>query len=142
MVELKLSDSELQYLTLITRHANVLPLDCVDEKKYNALGVLLKPEDVGKFFGKNGSNLRQLKKGIGGVNIIVVQSSEAPEPFLLNAFKPVKPKSVKVLDLESSASVSFQQGDRFKVSRHRIEIVKRFAERRFGIKEVRVSFTQ
>ena len=137
---MKLSSAELEYLALISKATDVVAKDVVAEKE--CVGVWVKPGDLGKILGRNASKIQQLKKAIG-VSIIVIESPDDPLAFLENGLKPVKPKAVSFNDENGAkhALVEIDSKDRFKVGRNKTEIMKKFMERNFGVKGIKLKYS-
>ena len=137
---MKLSSAELEYLTLISKATDVVALDVVAEKE--CVGVWVKPGDLWKILGRNGLKIQQLKKAIGA-SIIVIESPDDPLAFLENSFKPITPKAVSFSEENGAkhALVTIDSKDRFKVGRNKVEIVKKFIERNFEIKNMKLKYS-
>ncbi len=96
MPEIKLTPEEMRYIALFQDLTGAVVKDCILDKGENRVIFLVKPGDMGLAIGKNGVNVKRLRKLIGR-NIEVVEYAETLEELVKNALAPARVKAVKVV---------------------------------------------
>jgi N utilization substance protein A len=105
---MRLSNDELQYLSLFETITGAQAEDCVIDYRMNRVLFVVKEEKMGLAIGRNGSNVKRLVKLLGR-NVEVVEHADKPEDLIKNSLLPAKVcavKIVKALDGKTKAFVT------------------------------------
>jgi len=95
MPHIKLTGDEIRFIFLFESVTNVPVRDCIIDDKLNRVIFLVDSEYIGKAIGRNGVNIKRLRKIIGK-QIEVIEYSEEPEKMLQNALFPARVRGVKI----------------------------------------------
>jgi N utilization substance protein A len=93
---MRLSNDELQYLSLFETITGAQAEDCVIDNKRNRVLFVVKEEKMGLAIGRNGSNVKRLVKLLGR-NVEVVEHADKPEDLIKNSLLPAKVCAVKIV---------------------------------------------
>ncbi len=100
MPEIKLTAEEMRYIALFQDLTRASVKDCIIDENENRIIFLVKPGDMGLAIGRNGINIKRLKKLLGR-NIEVVEWADNIEQLAKNALAPARILNVKVLTTPS-----------------------------------------
>jgi len=98
--EIKLTAEEMRYIALFQDLTRASVKDCIIDENENRIIFLVKPGDMGLAIGRNGINIKRLKRLLGR-NIEVVEWAETIEQLAKNALAPARVLNVKVLTTPS-----------------------------------------
>ncbi len=104
MPEIKLTQEEMNYMSLFQDVTKVTTRDCIIDGENNRIIFLVDPQFMGIAIGKNGLNVRKLRKIIGK-DVEIVAYSENLEDMVKNLMAPARVRSVKIVDSDSKKSV-------------------------------------
>jgi len=96
--EIKLTAEEMRYIALFQDLTRASVKDCIIDE--NRIIFLVKPGDMGLAIGRNGINIKRLKRLLGR-NIEVVEWADNIEQLAKNALAPARVLNVKVLTTPS-----------------------------------------
>lgn len=100
MPEIKLTAEEMRYIALFQDLTRATVRDCIIDNDENRIIFLVKPGDMGLAIGRNGINIKRLKKLLGR-NIEVVEHANTIEELAKNALAPARVLNVKVFQTPS-----------------------------------------
>lgn len=100
MPEIKLTAEEMRYIALFQDLTRATVRDCIIDNDENRIIFLVKPGDMGLAIGRNGINIKRLKKLLGR-NIEVVEHADTIEELAKNALAPARVLNVKVFQTPS-----------------------------------------
>ena len=100
MPEIKLTAEEMRYIALFQDLTRATVRDCIIDNNENRIIFLVKPGDMGLAIGRNGINIKRLKKLLGR-NIEVVEHADTIEELAKNALAPARVLNVKVFQTPS-----------------------------------------
>lgn len=98
--EIKLTAEEMRYIALFQDLTRASVKDCIIDDNESRIIFLVKPGDMGLAIGKNGINIKRLRKLLGR-NIEVVEYAGSIEQLAKNALAPARVLSVKILSTPS-----------------------------------------
>jgi len=98
--EIKLTAEEMRYIALFQDLTRATVRDCIIDNDENRIIFLVKPGDMGLAIGRNGINIKRLKKLLGR-NIEVVEHADTIEELAKNALAPARVLNVKVFQTPS-----------------------------------------
>lgn len=104
MPEIKLTQDELRYLSLFQTVTKVTARDCVVDEENNRIIFLVNPQNMGAAIGKNGENVKKLKK-ILGKDIEIVAYSDNLEDMVKNLMAPARVRSIRLVENDSRKTV-------------------------------------
>lgn len=99
--EIKLTPEELKYMSLFQDVTRVVARDCIIDENNGRIIFLIDPQNMGVAIGKNGINVKRLKKLIGK-DIEIVGYSENLEELVKNLMAPARVKNIKVVQSNSN----------------------------------------
>jgi len=94
--EIKLTAEEMRFIALFQDLTRATVRDCIVDESENRIIFLVKPGDMGLAIGRNGINIKRLRKLLGR-NIEVVEYADTVEKLAKNALAPARVLNVKVL---------------------------------------------
>lgn len=110
MPEIKLTPDEMRYIALFQDITGAVVKDCIVDNSENRIIFLVRPGDMGLAIGRNGINIKRIKKIIGK-NIEVVEYSDKLEELAKNALAPARVRSVKVVPRHDGKKVVYVDVD-------------------------------
>ena len=110
MPEIKLTPDEMRYIALFQDVTGAVVKDCIVDNDENRIIFLVRPGDMGLAIGKNGINIKRVRKIIGK-NIEVVEFSNKLEELAKNALAPARVRSVKVVSRHDGRKVVYVNVD-------------------------------
>lgn len=99
--EIKITPEELKYMSLFQDITRVVAKDCILDDANNRIIFLIDPQNMGFAIGKNGSNVKKLRKLIGK-DVEIVGYSDNLEELVKNLMSPARVKSIKVVQSNSN----------------------------------------
>jgi len=108
--EIKLTPDEMRYIALFQDITGAVVKDCIVDNNENRIIFLVRPGDMGLAIGRNGINIKRIKKIIGK-NIEVVEYSDKLEELAKNALAPARVRSVKVVPRHDGKKVVYVDVD-------------------------------
>ncbi|MCS7095187.1 MAG: NusA-like transcription termination signal-binding factor [Thaumarchaeota archaeon] len=91
----KITESELQYISFFQQVTNVQPVDCIVIE--DMIVYVVNAGDVGKAVGKRGTTVQELRN-IQKKRIKVVEFSSDPKKFIANALQPANVAEVELFE--------------------------------------------
>ncbi len=104
MAGIKLTETEMQYMSLFEAVTQVEARDCVVDEENNRVIFLVKQGMAGKAIGNNGTNVKILRKLLGK-DVDVVEEASTLEGLIQSALFPAKVKSVKIVERNNKEKV-------------------------------------
>jgi len=108
--EIKLTPDEMRYIALFQDVTGAVVKDCIVDNDENRIIFLVRPGDMGLAIGKNGINIKRIRKIIGK-NIEVVEFSNKLEELAKNALAPARVRSVKIVSRHDGRKVVYVNVD-------------------------------
>ncbi|KXA88911.1 hypothetical protein AKJ57_06145 [candidate division MSBL1 archaeon SCGC-AAA259A05] len=139
-MKINLSNEELRYISLFEELTGVTPRDFVESGGGSIYTFVVDEGDMGKAIGKNGRNIRRVRKKIDET-VNVVEYSDDPEKFLENIFSSVEIRDIEIVENEGEkiAVVDVKESEKGKaVGRNgwNIERARKLSSRHHGLAEV------
>jgi len=100
----------MRYIALFQDITGAVVKDCIVDNDENRIIFLVRPGDMGLAIGKNGINIKRVRKIIGK-NIEVVEFSNKLEELAKNALAPARVRSVKVVSRHDGRKVVYVNVD-------------------------------
>lgn len=144
MPAIKLASDEIRYIALFETLTGAQIRDCIIDDDNNRIIFIVNPGYAGIAIGKNGVNIKRIRKIIGK-NIEIVEYADSIERFVKNALYPARVKLVKISTLPDGrkvASVAVDPIDKgFAIGKDgkNIQKVKLILKRYFDISNVMVT---
>lgn len=91
----KLTDIEMKYISLLESITGTAVLDCIIDEPNNRVIFLVKKGQVGLAVGRNGTNIRRLRRLLGK-DVEIVEYAETLEELVKNSLFPAKVLSIQV----------------------------------------------
>jgi N utilization substance protein A len=133
----------MSYISLFESITGATVKDCIIENGDNHIIFIVKQGEVGLAIGKNGSNIKRLKKYVSKP-IDIVEYSDNPSQFIKNTLAPARVRSIEILeksDGKKMAKVDVTPEDRgIAIGKNGKNIAKAriLAKRHFGIDDVKI----
>ena len=105
MATIRLTENEIQYISLFEAVTQVEALDCINDEENNRLIFVVKRGMAGKAIGSKGSNAKLLRK-LFGRDVEIVEKGETLEEMLSAALFPAKILSVKIREDSDGSRVA------------------------------------
>ena len=138
MIELELNASKIEALKTIDMLCGVLAKDI--EIDGDTAYILVNKKDVSRTIGRKGSNISKIKNALHCKKTKVIAYSEDAKTLLENILKPVVPKDISIESNNHNALIVLSAQDKFKVGKHKINLLKTWAQAHSGIKDVQIRF--
>jgi N utilization substance protein A len=144
MPTIKLASDEIRYITLFETLTGAQIRDCIIDDDNSRIIFIVNPGYAGIAIGKNGINIKRIKKVIGK-NIEIVEYADSIEQFIKNALYPARVKLVKVSTLpdnKKTVSITVDPVDKgFAIGKDgkNIQKIKLILKRYFDISNVMVA---
>jgi len=138
MAGIKLTETEMQYISLFEAVTQVEVRDCVVDEENNRLIFLVKQGMAGKAIGNNGTNVKVLRKLLGK-DIDIVEESSTLEGLVQAALFPARVKSIEIKEYDNNTKVAVvevpaeQKGIAIGKGGRTIKRAKLLAKRYFGV---------
>lgn len=142
MPAVKLSQTEMQYITIFQGIVNVTINDCVVDEEENKVVFVVSEGQAGLAIGKRGTNINKLKEMIAKDVEIIEHSSDLTK-FIRNCFSSIIIKDVTVLERKNGKAVTVEVDNKDKGraigrSGKNINKVKMLVLRQFDIADVMI----
>ena len=137
MPAVKLSQTEMQYITILQGIVNVTIKDCIVDEEDNKVVFVVSGGQAGLAIGKRGMNINKLKEMIAK-DVEIIEHSSDPAKFIRNCFLPIIIREVTFLDRRNgkAATVEVDNKDKGRAigrSGKNINKVKNLVLRQFDI---------
>ncbi len=103
-MSIKLSQSEMQYITTFQRIVDVYIKDCVVDDEENKITYVVSEGQAGMAIGKKGIHINKLKELVAK-DVEIIEFSNNLEKFIKNCFLPIIIKSIRV-DKKKDGSIA------------------------------------
>lgn len=142
MPAVKLSQTEMQYITILQGIVNVTIKDCIVDEEDNKVVFVVSGGQAGLAIGKRGMNINKLKEMIAK-DVEIIEHSSDPAKFIRNCFLPIIIREVTFLDRRNgkTATVEVDNKDKGRAigrSGKNINKVKNLVLRQFDIVDVMI----
>lgn len=142
MPAVKLSQTEMQYITILQGIVNVTIKDCIIDEEDNKVVFVVSGGQAGLAIGKRGMNINKLKEMIAK-DVEIIEHSSDPAKFIRNCFLPIIIREVTFLDRRNgkAATVEVDNKDKGRAigrSGKNINKVKNLVLRQFDIVDVMI----
>ena len=143
MATIRLTVDEMSFISLFESITGATAKDCIIEENEGNIIFIVKQGNVGLAIGKNGANIKRLKKYVSK-QIEIVEYSENPNQFIKNTLAPARIRSIEILqraDGKKIAKVDVNPEDRgIAIGKNGKNIAKAraLAKRHFGIDDVKI----
>jgi len=131
---MRLTQEEIFYMTKFDSFIGAMAKDCVIDG--NVVAFLLKPSDIGKAIGRNGSKVKMLAKHFGK-KIEIFALHEKVEEFIRGAFPDITFNSIEIKGKTIIAKLDSNERRKFMEYMGRFKRIKRFLGRNYNIEEIR-----
>lgn len=95
----------MRYIALFESVTGATSKDCLIEKDSNKLIFITKENEGGLAVGKNGTNVKALRR-MTGRNIEIIEFADNPKDFIKNAFNPARVHEVRVSPRPDGKSIA------------------------------------
>ena len=142
MPAVKLSQTEMQYITILQGIVNVTIKECIVDEEDNKVIFVVSGGQAGLAIGKRGMNINKLKEMIAK-DVEIIEHSSDPAKFIRNCFLPIIIREVIFLDRRNgkAATVEVDNKDKGRAigrSGKNINKVKSLVLRQFDIVDVMI----
>jgi len=142
MPSVKLSLTEMQYITILQGIVNVTINDCIVEEEENKVIFVVSEGQAGLAIGKRGTNINKLKEMISK-DVEIIEHSSNPAKFIKNCFLPIIIKNVSFLERKNGKAATVEVDNKDKgraIGRNgkNINKVKNLVLRQFDIVDVMI----
>ena len=93
--EIKLTEIEMQYIMLLQGMTGTTVIDCVIDEDRDRVIYLVKPGEVGLAVGKNGVNVKSLRRLLKK-NVEIIEYADTLERLISNSLFPARVERVRV----------------------------------------------
>lgn len=140
MPSVKISQTEMQYITTYQGIINVTVLDCIIDEEDNKILYVVPEGKAGLAIGKRGVNINRLKELITK-DVEIIEHSSDPAKFIKNCFHPIIIKSIVIQERRNGkiATITVDSKDKGRaIGRNgkKINKVKNLVLRFFDIADV------
>ena len=142
MPSVKLSQTEMQFITILQGIVNVTIMDCIVDEEDNKVVFVVFEGQAGLAIGKRGININKLKDMISK-DVEIIEHSSDPAKFIKNCFLPIIIRNVTFLERKNgkAATVEVDNKDKGRAigrSGKNINKVKSLVLRQFDIVDVMI----
>ncbi len=95
MPSVKLTDLEMKYISLVESLTGTTVIDCVIDNNNNRIIFLVKKGQAGLAVGRDGNNVKRLRKLIGK-DVEIVEYSDTLEDLIKNSLFPARVTSIRL----------------------------------------------
>ena len=95
--KIKLTGEEMRYIALFESVTGAIAKDCIIDDKLSRLVFVVKPGNIGLAVGKQGANVKTLKR-MTSKDIELVEYADDLSTFLRHSFAPAKVNEVRITD--------------------------------------------
>lgn len=138
MANIKLTEKELQYISLFEAVTQVEVIDCVHDDEHNRIIFIVRRGMAGKAIGTGGSNAKLIKKLLGK-DVEVVERGDTLDDLIRAALFPAKVVSIEVKENSNGGKVAIvevpaeQKGLAIGRGGRNVKRAKLLAKRYFGV---------
>lgn len=131
----------MRYIALFESITGATTRDCLIETAANRIVFITKERQAGLAVGRDGANVKTLRRMMGR-NIEIIEYSENAAEFIKNTFNPARVKEVRITDLPNGkkiAKVTVEPKDKgVAIGRggEKVERTRQLARRYFDIDNV------
>ncbi len=111
---IKLTATELGYISVFERITGALVKDCIIKDEENKIIFVVKEGDMGLAIGKKGVTVQKVSKTMGK-KIEVVEYSNDPAKFVVNILRPLRIRAVSLSDRKNKKIALIDVDDRDKI---------------------------
>ncbi|BBD71649.1 transcription elongation factor NusA [Sulfodiicoccus acidiphilus] len=104
MPEIKLTPEGMRFLSLFQDFTKVTARDCIIDEEGNRIVFLVDPSDMGLAIGKNGANVKRLRKVLNR-EVEVVAYSNSLEDMVKNLMMPARVRSIRLVQTDSKKTL-------------------------------------
>ncbi len=142
MPAVKLSQTEMQYITILQGIVNVQINDCIVDDEENKVIFVVAEGQAGLAIGKRGININKLKEMISK-DVEIIEHSSNPAKFIKNCFLPIIIKDITFLERKNGKAVTVEVDNKDKGraigrSGKNINKVKMLVLRQFDVVDVMI----
>ena len=142
MPAVKLSQTEMQFITIFQGIVNVMIKDCLIDEEDNKVTFVVSEGQAGLAIGKRGININRLKELIAK-DVEIIEYSLDTTKFIRNCFLPIVTRNVTLLDRKNGKVATVEVDNRDKgraIGRNgkNINKVKNLVLRQFDIVDVMI----
>ena len=142
MPAVKLSQTEMQYITILQGIVNVTIKDCIVDDDDNKVVFVVSEGQAGLAIGKRGMNINKLKEMISK-DVEIIEHSSDPAKFIKNCFLPIIIREIVFLDRKNGKAATVEVDNKDKgraIGRNgkNINKVKNLVLRQFDIVDVMI----
>ena len=140
MSNIRMSQEELSYISILEGLTGALAVDCILERDENRVIFIVRRNDTGKVIGRGGTTIQRLRDHFKS-NIEVVEYSEKIERFTINTLSPAKTKKVEVIERSGQKTVIVtvipkEKGKAIGKNGRNIHRSRMLLKRHFGVENV------
>ena len=141
---IKFTSLEMRYIALFQSITGATVKDCIVDSDLNRIIFVVKEGNIGMAIGKRGKNIHTLEK-MTGKKHEVIEHSENPAQFIMNALKPAKVDEVRIterMDGKTIAVISVNPKDKgvaIGKNGRNAERIRFLAKRYFQIQNVSIT---
>ncbi|HDI31566.1 MAG TPA: NusA-like transcription termination signal-binding factor [Thermofilum sp.] len=95
MPSVKLTDLEMKYISLVESLTGTTVIDCIIDNNNNRIIFLVKKGQAGLAVGRDGNNVKRLRKLIGK-DVEIVEYSDTLEDLIKNSLFPARVTSIRL----------------------------------------------
>ena len=142
MPAVKLSQTEMQYITILQGVVNVTIMDCIVDEEENKVVFVVSEGQAGLAIGKRGVNINRLKELISK-DVEIIEHSSDPAKFIKNCFLPIVIREINLQERRNgkTATVEVDNKDKGRAigrSGKNINKIKNLVLRQFDISDVMI----
>ncbi len=94
---IRLTAEEMKHIALFESITGATAKDCILDKEQNRVIIVVKEGEIGMAIGRRGKNIRLLEK-LTGKKHEIIEYSDDPRTFIINAFKPARVLNVRLTE--------------------------------------------
>ena len=142
MPAVKLSQTEMQYITIFQGIVNVTIKDCILDEEDNKVVFVVSEGQAGLAIGKRGINIKKLQELIAKEAAVIEHSSDLAK-FIRNCFLPIVIKEISFLERKNGKTATIEVDNKDKgraIGRNgkNINKIKRLVLRQFDLADVMI----
>lgn len=138
MANIKLTEKEMQYMSLFEAITQVEVIDCINDEENNRLIFIVRRGMAGKAIGAGGANAKLMKKLLGK-DVEVVEQGTTLDDLIRTAFFPAKVMSIEMRESSNGDKIAIvevpaeQKGLAIGRGGRNVKRAKLLAKRYFGV---------
>jgi len=94
---IRLTAEEMKHIALFESITGATAKDCILDNEQNRVIIVVKEGEIGMAIGRRGKNIRLLEK-LTGKKHEIIEYSDDPRTFIINAFKPARVLNVRLTE--------------------------------------------